>query len=61
MKDTIHYYKKPLCELRTLCGQWLSNYRIEYFYHGKLRKCHTIYKNRVTCKECLDEIKKQKI
>lgn len=57
-KELIHYYKKPICELRTLCGAWMP---VQVYRCGELKKLHTTYKNRVTCETCLEEIKKQKI
>ena len=55
MKHDIHYYKKPACELRTLCGIFV--HCVEFYHNGKMKKGHTIYTNRVTCKSCLDKLK----
>lgn len=49
MKQIIHFHKSPHNVLTTLCGE---------FVHGQK---HTFYKNRVTCKVCLDKLKKLKI
>lgn len=60
-KEPMHFYKKPITQLATLCGIFV--HCVQYIELRKKRgymqtkQHHTRYPNRVTCKDCLRLLK----
>ena len=49
-KVPVHFYEPSIDELTTKCGEFVHPPGQSFVKHSK-------YKNRVTCKECLKQIK----